>query len=125
MTTNETPTPEVVIEKLEMDQNHVDIMARHPAFALIAMEIGKMLKDHKAENFITVTMRDETEKYEVTVRKIFGKTPEEKMNELKDEIDEWKVSRHRLAEAYGKLQYEYDNTCEKLRIVQAKQNSER
>ena len=79
---------DVVIEKIEMIPGKIEIQARHPAIAIIATELAKLLKEQHAENFVTISMSDGNEMFEVTVRRANGKTPAEKMGEMQREIDE-------------------------------------
>ena len=72
------------IERVEIDKNHVEIQARHPAFFKMAEGMAKLMKETGAENFLTMEMRDEDTEYEVTLRKKQGKTPAQKIAELED-----------------------------------------
>lgn len=84
---------DLMIESMEFSSGKLSMgMTGELARNFYALLI-QLFRDSGAENFLTVTVEHQLDKFEITIRDCSGvKTPAEKINELKREIEQLRAN---------------------------------
>jgi hypothetical protein len=78
---------EVILKELHFEGGSLDMYMKHPVFALFNASIAEMFMDLNAENFLETPFQCNSQDFLITIQKRTGKSPSERIGELKYEIE--------------------------------------
>ncbi len=83
---------ELRIRELTYNNGNLEGIFEHPIFKGVAVLCADLIKSTGPDkgNFVTCNLHYEGQRYELTVQKAWGKTPADRIEELENEINQYK-----------------------------------